>query len=121
MSTAIIQGATGGKSTIPTIPHFKDYALIFDARVNSVLAEPQNAASTLDLVTPTGKDSVERDRPDFQAQAIILCLILIVIGLLGNTITPSGQAHPSSRPSGGADCSTGSRGGKGDLGWEEGC
>jgi hypothetical protein len=51
MSTAIIQGATGGKSTIPTIPHFKDYALIFDARVNSVLAEPQNAASTLDLVT----------------------------------------------------------------------
>jgi hypothetical protein len=71
--------------------------------------------------TPTGKDPVERDRPDFQAQAIILCLILIVIGLLGNTITPSGQAHPSSRPSGGADCSTGSRGGKGDLGWEEGC
>lgn len=45
MSTAIIQGATGGKSTIPAIPLPKDYALIFDTRITSVLVEPQNAAS----------------------------------------------------------------------------
>jgi hypothetical protein len=56
--------------------------------------------------TTTGKDSVERDRPYFQVQAVILCLILIVIGLFGNTITPPRQAHPSSRPAGRTDCST---------------
>jgi hypothetical protein len=71
--------------------------------------------------TPTGKDSAERNRPDFQAQAVILVFILIFIGLFGHTITPSGQAHPSSRPSGRTDRQTCSRGGEGDLGWEEGC
>jgi hypothetical protein len=50
MSTAIIQGATGGKSTIPTIPLPKDHALIFDARVTSVLADRRNTASTLDMI-----------------------------------------------------------------------
>jgi hypothetical protein len=50
MSTAIIQGATGGKSTIPTIPLPKDHALIFDTRITSVLADRRNTASTLDTV-----------------------------------------------------------------------
>jgi hypothetical protein len=50
MSTAIIQGATGGKFTIPTIPHFKDHALTFDLRITSVLADRRNTASTLDMV-----------------------------------------------------------------------
>lgn len=50
MSTAIIQGATGGKSTIPTIPLLKDCALIFDTRITSALADRRNTASTLDTV-----------------------------------------------------------------------